>query len=576
MKQTNYFQILLFATILITFFGCNSKVKEGKFLFTEFTNEGPIGIIKMDEILGKDYHEIIKVSDTLYVDKTYNGKGVLTNTKKYFINDNGTVRETREINEYGFVYQTHKYNKLPNNENSLIDKSSLWGRNDFAPCNAILKKFKDGLVIEETCLDKQGNKMKDNKEVVIYKIEYFDNDLIKSISFYDKDNAPIKSTDGYHIKKYERNDKGCLTKITYFDENNKPCSSKEGYHQENITTNNNCSITSVSYYAVDGAKIPDAYGVHKYSYQVANGLVLKETRLDTELKPTVKDTDGVHIVRNQFDEKGNVISKSFFNINNTKINNNSGIQTIKYSYKDGKGLETKYFLNSLGKPTSDNSDIHKYFYVRDDKGLVAYESFFGKNGQPIKDDINRVYMVKYERDLLGRIVASSYWKTGNTAMNRWSGIHRYEYKYNNVGLQTEQHSFDKYGYLTQENFGSSQTISTYDSLDRLASVSYWNGEEPTFVKGRLCVAGYHKRTFTYSDNGQQKEIKYFGTYENPVNIKICEVDTYAHRVEIIYKGNQVFEQRFYKVGADFPTKVQNCKEKECLTLYGNSTKKFNY
>ncbi|WP_106794488.1 hypothetical protein [Aquimarina sp. Aq78] len=566
---------LLVILVSICFISCTSneiKTKEGIFRHIEITDKGPIGIIKLNNTLGKSFNKIKKVGRFEYLVIEHNERNKVISSELYKVSANGIISSIEYRNDTGFNYCTSTFEELETQQ--IIFKSLNWGENEIAPCHSVLIKFEGSLWKESTCLDRKKNKRIDNEGVSSYRYTYDDNRLEKSESYWDINGNPINNALGYHREEYKRNKNGCIIATHYFDNKGNPCLSNKGYHKSVTTVDENCNVISNEYYSIDEARLPDEFGVHKYEYQIVSGLTMKEERFDRELKPTKKSSDGVHLIRNQYDENGNLISVSYFGSSDRAINNTAGYHAIRYTYKDGKFLETKLFLDNNKLPTIDKYGIHKYFYVRNKNKWIIYEAYFDTKGKPIKDNINQVYMIKYNYDSFGRMIAKSYWESDEIKMNRWSGIHRYEYLYNDEGMELEQLSFDKWGGLTKETYGASEKRSKYNSLGQLIDVSYWHKDKPVLAIG-LCVEGYHKRKFFYSDDGLIKEILFFDKNGRPTDINICNIDVQAHKVEFIYNGNIVTEQRFYKKRSKVPLKVIKCLENECLSTYGNSVMNLN-
>ncbi len=181
-------------------------------------------------------------------------------------------------------------------------------------------------------------------------------------------------------------------------------------------------------------------------------------------------------------------------------------------------------------------------------------------------------MEKNKYDEKANLISVSFWRTDSEKMNRWSNIHEYRYEYNNEGLLIAESSYDKNGNFKKETFGRSRTEHKYNKNGEIIEMSIFDGTKPVNIAYGLCIAGYHKIVYKNYKNGLRKEISYFNKDNIAVNVSICEIGK-AHRVEFIYNGSTLKEQRLYKKSSSVPSKVVNCQVDKYVTSYGTSTTK---
>ncbi len=450
------------------------------------------------------------------------------------------------------------------------------GRNTLLPASYQLLVFKNNILFERVNMDSKNERLIKNG-LCATKYEYLSDDLskfIKSWSYYDDNNQAINSNRGYHRIEVERDKKGNMLQTKYFDKNKLPISNYRGVHCEKNTLNDKGKVIAKEFFSSDNTKATDFYGVHKYEYQVSKSLILKENRFDSEYKAVRNSSDAAHVIRHQYDDNGNRILSSFFNTEDVKINNSSGYHILQNSYSSNNMLETTIYLDLNNKPVKDNRGIHKYFYVRDQYNRITITAYFGTGGEPVKDNANQVYMEKNKYDEKANLISVSFWQTDSEKMNRWSNIHEYRYEYNNEGLLITESSYDKNGNLKKETFGRSRTENKYSENGERIEMSNFDGNKPVNIASRLCIAGYHRIVYENYKNGSRKEISYFNKDNIPVNVSICEIGN-AHRIEFIYNGHILKEQRLYKKSSSVPSKVINCQVDKYVNSYGNSpTKKF--
>ena len=86
------------------------------------------------------------------------------------------------------------------------------------------------------------------------------------------------------------------------------------------------------------------------------------------------------------------------------------------------------------------------------------------------------------------------------------------------------------------------------------------------------VNGFCAIKFNYDSKGRIGNIQYFDGTGNPVNAKayLNEEDLTFHKIEFIYTGSRITEQKLYLTGSDTPAKIVDCLKKDYISTGGVS------
>src|SRR6202008_4956992 len=96
----------------------------------------------------------------------------------------------------------------------------------------------------------------------------------------------------------------------------------------------------------------------------------------------------------------------------------------------------------------------------------------------------------------------------------------------------------------------------YGSNAKLIELKYLNGNSGMMMANSL-VNNFCSIKFSYDDKGRISNIKYFDTNGNPINANayLNDADLAFCKVEFIYTGTRITEQRFYQVGSETPAEI---------------------
>lgn len=572
-SRTSYVAAILLACALCAFSQVPATPKAALFKEWNYSSTGVFGLIKLDNPIHRSYFKIWKPEFSSVKVQQYDSSDILENTivLRYL---NGRLSQITRTNRWGDVYETDKFASAGPGQLLVTIKNN--GKNSFLPAKGAKYVYTNNLLSEVRYVS-YSNKLTSiatGAAIVRYK-RYTDRNrfsLLKEMSFFDENDKPVisKSYDCHKVV-YEYDERGNQLSISYYGTENEPLTNRYGGFKSRMLYDANDEAVRSEIIGLDDSLVNNSYGVSGTKYDYKDGLLSKATRFN-EKNQTVKASaagDGIAIIKYEYDDKGNEIKWSCFDESDNPMNSQSGYHQIAYTYSpDGMLIAVAYF-DKQGAAVVDRSRIHRYSYVRDDKGRIIQTGYYDKDDKPVKDDVDEVFMVKYRYDDFGREISRSFWQDSDKKMQRWDGYHEQRFQYNDDGQEVESLFYDENGKLFVGSSGYSRAVTAYDSNARRIELKWYNDTTPA-VTAKSFIDGYHSLKYSYDENGRISNVRYFDAGGKPVNATIGLEDSgiFYHRVEFVYKGNRVIEQKFYVAESTTPDKIIDCLKNDCVSTNG--------
>jgi hypothetical protein len=529
------------------------------------------GIIKLTSTANRSYYKITRPDNQSAKIQEYNPSGFVTATIVIrFVN--GKLNSMARTDRWGDTYETTRF-ALSGTDQFIVTRRNT-GKNDFSPCKGARYIYRNNLLAEIRYLS-YTNKLSSNANgVAIIKYKRYDDknrySLVKEQAFYDVDGKPVisRSSDCHKIV-YEYDEKGNQVSVAYYGTGNEPLTNRFGGFKSRYRYDESNRMTESAIIGINDEVIANAYGVARTEYEYKNGWSTRQTRFNENNTITKASAagDGIAIIKYEYNDAGDEITRAYFDENNSPMNGNSGYQKIVYDYSPSHMLTGSKYFDKYGSAVADVYGIHRYSYERDGKGNIIQEAFYDKDNNPIKDQHDEVYMRKYKYDEYGRETTRSFWKDNATKMVRWNGYHEQVNKYNEEGQVTESIYLDESGNLFTSSSGYSRLMVFYNSNAQMSERKCMNGNEPAKVVNSF-VQDYSSVRYYYDNNGRVSSVKYFDTDNKPVNASIGLDELTSHKIEYIYKGNRIVEEKFYPVGSDVPSRIIDCLKNDYVTTSG--------
>lgn len=540
----------------------------------DYTPTSVFGLMKLETTTNRSFYKITRMNAQSTKVQEYNAAGIVINTTvvRFF---NGNLKLVTETDQWGQTYQTTKFTLIGNGIFSATETNT--GKNSLLPCKSVKYIYKNNLLAEKRYLSYSGKLCNNSSGFAIVKYKrYADKNrfsLIMEQSFYGPDGNPVMagSYDSHRLV-YQRDERGNDITVAYFGINGEPLTNRYGGFKYRYGYDQNDNYITYENIGLNEEVTENAYGVAKYEYTYKNGFLATETRYNDKDKISRASAagDGVAMIRNDHDENGNLVQISYYDENLQPVNNNSGYQRISYKFSPLNMLTSIEYFDKNQQPTSDVYGIHRYSYERDDKGRATQMAYYDKANNPVKNNTDQVYMLKYKYDELGRKSSESYWKDAATKMARWNGYHEYIIRYNQDGQEIEVLYFDENGNLGKTNDGYSRRLITYYPNADLSEISFFDGKTPIVTSGAL-VSNYHAIKYFYDNNNRRSSVEYFDGAGKPANASIAFTEKFScHKIEFIYQGNRIIQENCYLADGDTPVKIIDCLKNNYISTMGIS------
>ena len=570
-----YFFPTLCTIIILAAFsfpGFTQSQKEMTFKDWNYSSNNVFGLIPMENKSHRKYYKITKIDNQSTKVQEYNPAGIVTNTTVIrFVN--GKLNMLTRTDQWGDTYEISKFALSGVDQFTVTRLSS--GKNDFLPCKAAKYIYKNNLLIEIRYLSYTNQLCNNANGVAIIKYKRYDDknrfSLLKEMTFFDADNKPVISQNyDCHKVIYEYNERGNQLSVAYYGTDGEALTNRYGGYKNRYHYNENDEMISSEIIGLNDEPTNNAYGVAKTEYSYKNGWTIKQTRYDEKdnIAKSTSAGDGVAVIKYEYDDMGNETKRSYYDENNNPISNTSGYHTVAYQYSPAGMLISLKYLDKYDSPMNDNYGIHNYKYVKDGKGNTIQEAYFSKDNVPVKDEHDEVYMLKYKHDEYGREISRSFWQDSITKMVRWNGYHEQVNKYNAEGQVTEAIYLDDKGNSFVSKSGYSRLVNNFNSNARLAERKCFTGNTPAIVKESF-VQDYHAIKYSYDNNGRVAFMEYFDTDGKPANANFDLDNGFtSHKIELVYKGSRVIQEKFYQANNDAPLKIIDCISHDYVTTNG--------
>ncbi len=544
----------------------------GIFKDWNYSQSGVFGIIKIENTNGKSYYKISRPDPQSAKIQEYNSSGQVANTTVVRL-VNGKLNQMTRTDRWGDTYEITKFTVAGLNEFMVTRRST--GKNDYLPCKGARYIYKNNLLAEIRYMS-HANKLCNNASgVAIVRYKRYDDknrfSLLKEQAFFDEGGNPVisRSSDCHKIV-YEYSERGNQASVAYYGTDNEPLTNRFGGFKVRYQYDENDKMIRSEIIGINDEITANAFGVAKTEYEYKNGLIVKQTRFNEKgtIAKASSAGDGIAIIKYEYDDNGNELKRSYFDENNNPMNGNSAYHEVRYTYSASNMLTDIAYFDKYKSASNDSYGIHRYSYIKDDKGRTIQEAYYDKSNLPIKDNHDEAYMIKFKYDEFGREISRSYWKDNTTKMTRWNGYHEQVSKFNEEGLVTEAIYLDEKGNSYTSSTGYSRLVNVYNTNAKLLERKCFNGNAAARVTNSF-VQGYHFIKYTYDNNGRIAYVQYFDESGKPANADIDLEDGFSsHKIEFVYKGNRIVEEKFYTASSESPNKFIDCLKNDYVNTNG--------
>lgn len=365
------------------------------------------------------------------------------------------------FNEAGYIYITEESDEGGTGKWTYYDREGKIAINKYGFAILIIKNNEQGLIVEESYYDEEGNPMRAHGSNVASVI-------------YDYDNVAHQTSEA------------C------FDENGNPCISKEGFARISREYKGG-NLISEQYYDVDGEPCNGHFEEGNYSKWIAeynsDGCITKIRYYDSAGSLCL--VDGVYETQMEYDERGNCIRYAYCDHLGYPMLNWDGYAVMELAYDEKGKLIYECHRDQDGYFVTGQSYAHEWEY--DERGnLISTITY------TLDEDGNETHITTYyEYDEWGNLLRKYYEDSNGSLHADEDGIAVYEYSYDERGRNVICNFYDDNGELTiaREN--------NYDNKNNLSDTSFYS---VTAENGTTARSPAGRITYVYDDYGNRVEI----------------------------------------------------------------------
>lgn len=356
-------------------------------------------------------------------------------------------------------------------------------------------------------------------------------------SYYDDKDKLAMTNEGVAVTCYEYDENGNEIARSFYNEKGKPCVLNRFCARWEFAYDDQGNCISERYKNTDGKLMLvngvagynrsfDARGNKQNVYPIGLNGSLAVGKFDERMKyddrdnvielsyfnakgtPTVCES-GFHKLLMKYNSNNQCVQDEFYGTNGLLCNvKNKNFAVIKTEFDERGNEISKEYFTSTGTRGYDHSRVHKY-YNQYNKVVnkIKHQIAFGCDGKPVAaDGIAPEGRVEYDKrgNMIKLICYDGYGKK-TTGLHGWS---EQRFTYDEVGMRTSLAFYSLSGCPVMDKYLKyHKQVYTYNAMRLLSSVTFLgvNGK-PILVEG-----GYSSIKYRYNSQTQHIETGYYGT-----------------------------------------------------------------
>ncbi len=359
---------------------------------------------------------------------------------------------------YNFSYSGH----LDNTYNAVYT----------SPGGIPIRASQHGAIIVRITLDKNGyrslveffdawgNRSKDRNKVYAYRYEYDEDGLLKRKGSVNEEGDYVY--DAQCVSSVENQyEKGRLIRRTYLNPDGTPTKNMKGYSSEKLSYDKLGRVSSVEYFDESGEPVSildfdDLCHRVEYEYD-ENGNLVKNLCKDesgtvvgergygicSEGYICECDMDSAMYVKPVYNEQNRLIALWGYR-DDSIVADKKGVAGVMYEYDDRDNLVKKSYHGKDKQPVPIDGSVYSITYEYDDFNNCTKISFKDSAGVNVKN----ILQINYSYDPYGNVTSiECYSSDGKKPVNGTGGWHRCEYTYDKNKFKEETVYYDVSGYI---------------------------------------------------------------------------------------------------------------------------------
>jgi len=281
------------------------------------------------------------------------------------------------------------------------------------------------------------------------------------------------------------------------------------------------NLLSEEFYDKNKKLIENKEKIAKYFYEYGSSGNLDSVRMYNKSETYISHKPAR--ILNKYNSDGKILSIDYLNFQEQPTTNHIGIQRVEYSYLENGNLEQIKFFGVKNTLYKNGTAFITFSY--DKEGNLLKKEFWDAWKRRVNDE-NGISIYKYFYDSKNRLIATEFFDLAEQETLHPNGYYKVSYQYNLEGLLEKETYF--FNDETKENL--SQRVQTlvywYDKQNQLRGKEYYN------LLGHLINAEY-KKEFTnvlILDSTESIVIK-FDKFYRPVELKFFDFSKFISGAE---------------------------------------------
>lgn len=311
---------------------------------------------------------------------------------KYQYDERGNVLEKLMVDENGNLAKgkllvRYKYDKYDNEtEFAVFDKNKKQALNsmDYHKYTCVYNNRNQ--IIEKRYYGTDGNLTLNTNNIAVEKHEYNKKGERIKTSYFNKSQKPCCCEEGWAMSTKEYDEKGNVIRQLFYNENNKPTNPSvmvpEGVCKYD-KWGNLIYIAAMDGYGKLIRNPKTGWAVARYEYDV-KGNKLLEAYYDKNDKPTLLNDEDYSKIEYAYDDKNNIVKKSFYGTDGHLRKNSYAIQ--KFVFENGNRTEISYYdaNNNLYNNANSLGQAKEVYSSFDTDGTARVCNLYSANGTLLK------------------------------------------------------------------------------------------------------------------------------------------------------------------------------------------------
>ncbi len=399
--------------------------------------------------------------------------------------------------------------------------------------------------------DEFGNPTTDQTGIARYQWELDDNGFITKELKMDADGGRIANNDGIYEERYKLDDKGRVIEQRYFGKEGQLIADGNGVAFKKLKWNNGHNVIEVQNFGPDELPL-GRNGVAKME------IAWDDRDNRTEMKYYDDNGKLVHITKNVFDVNGNMTERQQFeDVGKLRA---EGVAKSLYQFDESNHLLHLAVYDKDGKLIDDDDETAEEFFKYDEKGNLVEKSYKKANGSFGVDKSEGFAIKRYVYDGHGHIAEDRFFDADDKPMMLEAGFAIERRKFNDHEDQTEVSYFDKLDRPVDLKSGIQRIVWKYDDAGKTIEVHDYDATGKEVNPDSLRTHGASINDAAASASGSASVLKSTeGAYAFKYNTSLWEQsrEQISEKADfaLLHKSGNSFGLIFHHVSDDAPADV---------------------